>query len=667
MTNLSRTKIVLLSVFSSIFCVSALLTTLLLVLGNKNANAFDSSNTTGYVTVGELWDSNSNSFNRTNFSTLLKYISSDSTINGVNTSRQTAEDIRAYTYNGKSNGQAVVVTLGGYKWQVVYLTRTNNTSGDRVATLLMLDVDGTSTYGNNSLNYGANSFTSGYPTSMYGTSYIRAVTLNNGGPYVKITSNSSNPTSTTTASQSSSHKYAIFTVEKDSEDLTDYLCKPNNVWYQKQSQGNTNATGYVLMNESLATNLSGYYSNCTYQNKTYYTQWGQDYLWLPSLSETGSSDSYKGIWELSTTERATTSSKASYFWSRSGYCSVSRNAYTLYASGGSYDYYYVRYTYGVRAALHLNLDSAALRAAYTVTTETDANSTVNTSSLKYDLNSNEEVTIIFSPEPQGMAKIGSLFFNSKYVTISASEASAGAFLDFEDLCKYKCYRDEDNNVVLILKSLTGDMTVSCTSEPIPINVILNGGEATQQLSFNFDTNDGELVITPTEGNYVFSALLTGDGNTTQYINKWSDILYQQSGAFMVTYYASAYTNKVKFYFDEVTSPVTITLTITNVKPDLQEMGGANINGVVITANLGGEARVNGFDATNENSVVHISAVAYKGYTFVGWVASDGTDLSAYGDTADIPYSVVKGKIITAQFIETESKDNSQTNNQDEIL
>ena len=547
----------------------------------------------------------------------------------------------------------------------MYLTRTNDTSGDRVATLLMLDVDGTSTYGNSTSYYGISSFTSGYPTSMYGTSYIRAVTLNNGGPYVKITSNRSNPSSTTTASQSSSHKYSLFTVA--SKGLTQYLCQPKNVWYQKQSQGNTNEEGYVLMNESLATNLSGYYGTCTYQNKTYYTQWGNDYLWLPSLSEIGSSNSYKGIWKLSTTERATTSSKASYLWSRSSNLSDPCNAYTLYASGGSYTYNGVYGTYGVRAALHLNLDSAALRAAYAVTTETDANSTVNTPSLKYDLNSNEEVTIIFSPEPQGMAKIISLFFNSKEIMISASETSANTILDFEDLCKYKCYRDEDNNVVLILKSLTGDMTVSCTSEPMPVNVILNGGEATQQLSFNYDTRDGELVISPTEGNYVFSALLTGDGNTTQYINKWSDILYQQSGAFMVTYYASAYTNKVKFYFDEVTSPVTITLTITNVKPDLQEMGGANIDGVVITANLGGEARVNGFDATNENSVVHISAVAYKGYTFVGWVASDGTDLSAYGDTADIPYSVVKGKIITAQFIVTESKDNSQTNNQDEIL
>ena len=36
----------------------------------------------------------------------------------------------------------------------------------------------------------------------------------------------------------------------------------------------------------------------TIRTKSYYTEWAEDYLWLPSIAETGSS-AYLGIWNLS--------------------------------------------------------------------------------------------------------------------------------------------------------------------------------------------------------------------------------------------------------------------------------------------------------------------------------------------------------------------------------
>ncbi len=281
--KLSKVKVGLVTVITSIFCLAVLLTAFLFI-PKMPVDAFtsDSNVTSNAVVVGDIWNSSTKTFNRDTLGTLLKYISSDGSINSVNTNEQTAQDIRGYTYGGKASGKSVVVTIGNYKWQVVYLTRKNNTSGDRIATLLMTNNDGTARYGNSSY-YGGNSFTSGFPTSMYGTSHIRAVTLNNGGRYINITSYS-NPSTTTTASKSSSHKYALYTVAD--KGLTQYLVQPQEVWYQTEAQltGSNNPANYTLNNESLSTTINtGWYNNSassySYQGKDYYTEWGDDYLW----------------------------------------------------------------------------------------------------------------------------------------------------------------------------------------------------------------------------------------------------------------------------------------------------------------------------------------------------------------------------------------------------
>ncbi len=271
-------------VFGVILLVCLLAPSINFAINRTPVDAFKSVDDSNAVVVGDIWNSSVKGFDATNFNKLLSYISSNGTINGVNTNEQTAQDIRNYTYGGKASGKSVVVTIGDYDWQVVYLTRKNNTSGDRIATLLMVNNDGSARYGSSSSYYGTNSFTSGFPTSMYGTSHIRAVTLNNGGRYINITSNS-NPTTTTTANKSSSHKYALYTVA--SQGLTQYLVQPQEVWYQTQAQltGSNNPINYTLNNESLSTTINtGWYNNSassySYQGKDYYTEWGDDYLWF---------------------------------------------------------------------------------------------------------------------------------------------------------------------------------------------------------------------------------------------------------------------------------------------------------------------------------------------------------------------------------------------------
>ena len=84
--------------------------------------------------------------------------------------------------------------------------------------------------------------------------------------------------------------------------------------------------------------------------------------------------------------------------------------------------------------------------------------------------------------------------------------------------------------------------------------------------------------------------------------------------------------------------------------------------VTANATTGGEVRISGYDLTDA-TFVHLSAINYLGYRFIGWTANDGTDLSAYGMSANIPINLIKGKVITANFeLINDSSTNPDTDN-----
>ena len=632
MIKLSKTKTSLIVALICIFCTATLLTAFLF-FPKDTVNAFTSVDDSNAVVVPELWDSSTKTFNTTNLKTLLSFISNDGTINGVNTTQQTATDIRGYTYGGKTNEQAVVVTLGGYQWQVVYLTRTGDTAGDRIATLLMVNNDGTARYGSSSY-HGDNDFTSGYPTSMYGTSHIRAVTLNNGGPYVNIANNNSNPTSVTQATQSSSHKYALYTV--DSLGLTDYLVQPKNVWYQTQAQltGSANPARYTLNNESLVTNLSGYYNNYTYQTKTYYTQWGNDHLWLPSISEAGTSDTYDGIWELSTTER----SASTNWWSRSGNFSNSINAYYLNSSGSSSSSNYVHFSYGVRAALHLNLDIAV-------------NSVIN------------YIIVESSNTNQGTVSGGGEF-DADYsgtTTITATPMKGYLFDYWQDSSGNKIYQNPYTFPV------TQNETYIAYFKPNPVIVTSNNNGSEISSSESEITSTYYIyTITFTQNNYVSG--ITVNSGVMQDITATSGTLATDDSCILIMYGTNATGSRLYLNVIGAVSEVVINLHFVDIAQNYTPAsGGVSLEGVALQVSGGsgstfeavGEARITGYSQAENITYVHVSAVPSSGYYFVGWQTNDDTDLTDYGSSADIPYNLIEGKILTAVFAPNPS--NSQTN------
>lgn len=241
------------------------------VLTDRETEAFNETypETDNVVLIDELWDGDktSGSFNGANVHKLIQMLSNSAngtvemigdhidsvTPNVQGISMITATDLREYDSAGNIANKSIVVTLGGFKWIVTCLSK--DSSGNVVATLWLGDAPSTTnSYGNHSTYYGADSFTTGIPSGMYGASHIRAVTLNNGGEYANITKNSA-PTGTLTAMSSISHDYGAFTHEAGA--LYQYIVAPNQMPYQTLSQGKTyNGRNCVLNNESLKTDIS---------------------------------------------------------------------------------------------------------------------------------------------------------------------------------------------------------------------------------------------------------------------------------------------------------------------------------------------------------------------------------------------------------------------------
>ena len=400
-------KFLVLIISLAVLCTGGLSVGLALS-GRTVADAFSNSTSSStYVKVDELWDSEAKAMSGDNVSKLLSYLSSDGTIDGVQASTpQTATDIRGYTYGGKSAEQSVVVRLGGLDWIVTYISTAGD---DKIATLWLSNCIqdafvgrsqtegekygyvttsvGTGLYSDWSYDW-YSSTVGTYPSNMYSTSYIRVVTLNNGGQYA-----TSNSALSSKQSKISSSVFAEFTIDStssvgDFDALTDYIVTPNQVSWQtgRQDSKNLISWSYYMNNES--TTLGGDYSSTyDYSSKSHYSEWGSDYLWLPSLTEMGYNNT-NGLWEVSIEERknydgstTTVSSSVSpgsnntsstdtyaYSWSRSANYSNSLNASLVNPSGASYNNYFVSNARAVRPALHLNLTSAALSAA-TVPTE----------------------------------------------------------------------------------------------------------------------------------------------------------------------------------------------------------------------------------------------------------------------------------------------------------
>ncbi len=207
--------------------------------------------------------------------------------------------------------------------------------------------------------------------------------------------------------------------------------------------------------------------------------------------------------------------------------------------------------------------------------------------------------------------------------------------------------------------ITTDTTLVAYFREVPVVIVsFTGGTGTSS-SQSVGTMH-YVVATPQSGYYV--STITVDGISFP-VNYYEAVMYGAGNANRVTYFAKDSTNSISMSFDYLWGRTEVVINLTTVRPQLQVPpstgGGFGVSGVVATATSGGEARITGFDT--EDEYVHFSAISYSGYRFAGWTASDGTNLSAYGATADIPMNLVKDKVITANFEPDPSNSSSDIN------
>ncbi|MDE6551021.1 MAG: hypothetical protein K2M44_05950, partial [Clostridia bacterium] len=272
------------------------------------------------------------------------------TIDDVDDLLQDVDEVTALQMYTKNGNKDIVLTMDGRQWTVTHLTK--DRSGNTIATLWQLNTEETSKFN----LWAAHAPTEAYPSSMYSSSYIRANVLNSGGNGYVATKGA---TELTKIEQSATHKYARLTMPSVAGSLTDYIVKPSQVVYQEtQNQYETGNVGYTLPNEAYGTpsgEIKLREDNMDWREKSGYTDWKDDYIWLPSITETGSSSSVRGIWGLSANQRTCGDE---YVWLRSSNAAWSRYVIFLHGSGGSSSDD-ATYEYGVRPALHLNLTAAS--------------------------------------------------------------------------------------------------------------------------------------------------------------------------------------------------------------------------------------------------------------------------------------------------------------------
>lgn len=311
----------------------------------------------------DIFNSDTNNFNTKNLTALYKklgaadYTSLTTNVQGGNLS---ASDIAKLN----DNQGDVTVTFGGFDWTVTYLSTTK--TGEVIATLWYKDFENGANFSNGWRSAATDGGTAGYikHSNHYGGSSLRAITLGNGGKYytasgLEVQADTAVTEKTATTAEMQSSKFYNFA----KGNLSAYLDTPNNVdWQTKQY---TSSVTYRYANENLVEVTDNWYNANIQNSQSYplYYNWGNDKVWLPSISETGNGINFLGIWQTSQAQRKSTFSETGASgngsWLRSGIVSSPYGAHVLDTEGKDYNMRSTNNLLGVRPAIHLNLTKAA--------------------------------------------------------------------------------------------------------------------------------------------------------------------------------------------------------------------------------------------------------------------------------------------------------------------
>ena len=401
-------------------------------------------------------------------------------------------DKDAQAIRDANDGKDIIVEIDDKLWTVTDLRKLDD--GRVIATMWLATSAETSQWN----TWYADSPADTYPGNMYSTSYIRANALNSGGCGYAA---AQGVTTLTPIAQSAGHQYAKFTMDKVQTDasspsrnlsLTNYIVQPKDVAYQETETIRTyNSTFKTCPNEAWGTpDLEDYNANVNYSKKDHYTEWSSDYLWLPSLAETGHKG-ITGIWNLSDNQR----SNEVNTWLRSGYY-FAFSAYFLDPSGNGYTFY-TEDTYVVRPAFHLDLTQAAADATEPVaaptlgTSAADKTKDYTGADLTFafqNFDSQKVNAKITAKDPSGVAMDASAFsFDATTGKVKAKHAGTYT-AEFTFIQPGNCYWTDETGG-------SGKRTITFTIKPKQLTVSLTNTVPSNAWSWTVgDDYDATLTV-----------------------------------------------------------------------------------------------------------------------------------------------------------------------------
>ena len=391
-TKISKKK----SVIGILALILILTLSLAFVFGQTSASTAyaDRGSEENWVTIDEIYDNEAQSFDGTRIMDLIAALTGKRSFSDLENAAKTA--VTSATFRNLNSGKNVSVRFGGMKWDAVYLTAAETTEGNTKAGDIILDLWrsadnlASSDAAPYSYYWSNNSTDKDYPSNMYSTSMIRVETLNAGGQYSKIDGSTSNLQK---RDQDSGNKYARFTMDDVEGSLTEYIAKPSEVGYQDTEYDSETMKSFYISTAAMGGTMKYYFfPNDAYNTpdkgaddadwdtqdgvqmdaysskgtaETAYDAWKNDYLWLPSLTETGMSNGSTsgigdGMWDTDASLRSANSGVGmGHCWLRSGVYFSAQRAYQLDTSGNYANFVVNNANCGVRPAIHFNLTAAA--------------------------------------------------------------------------------------------------------------------------------------------------------------------------------------------------------------------------------------------------------------------------------------------------------------------
>ncbi|MDE5788936.1 MAG: hypothetical protein K2H78_00820 [Clostridia bacterium] len=314
--------------------------------------------------LDELWDSTANEFSGAVLEDLEEKLFGDDDpvtyikANDTEYSTTGSYVVPASTLNAKVGDATygLILKLGGMEWMATSLTLADLPDGTTDNVILTLYLS--SPYKTNSVFYTSESTAKG--NNMYSASTIRSNLL-------------------------SWSDFNLFSDGSTTDSFASkYLVQPKNINYQQNETavGRDASITTHYPNEALGALSSDWASGINYQPSDEirgerYDAWGEDYIWLPSITETGISNLLNTgcIWKLSNEQRKFTGGTGYAYW-RSGYRDNYKYAHMMESAGTANGSMIT--ARGVRPAIHLNLTAAAAASTGGTIKNTTADTTTKT-------------------------------------------------------------------------------------------------------------------------------------------------------------------------------------------------------------------------------------------------------------------------------------------------